>query len=203
MVDEFNYFLLSPDLNHTIIDWSSQLATKSYFFNSQYFNPQPLLMYQRRETHLLRPPHDTRCVDYRRVGLESQLHCLHECLKHLSMLTLRLVPTDVSIFHLNETTVPLMNEHQKQNVTIRESLSLIRDSCREKCENPNCRDEHFKPFDPSFANPRLSRSTRFASYVIFVPNLPDILIETGAEFSFVDFLMMILNAVSLWTAFCP
>ena len=214
MLDSFDYYLLSPDLNNTIIDCSSQLSTashvrtpgtslyfqlRSFIFLTQY----PIITYQRRETLLLSPPHNTRCMDYRRVGLESQLHCLHDCLKHQSIQTLRLVPTDVSIFRVNETIVPLISEEQMLNVSIRESLSVIRSSCREKCQNPNCRDESFKPFNPTFSYYDIYANSTNATFSISVPNWPDILIETGIAFRFVDYMMTLLNAVSLWTALCP
>ena len=200
-----NYYFLSPDLNNTIIDWSSQCTAKTTRLApySEFMTQHPYFTHQRRETHLLPAPHDTRCMDYQRTGMESQLHCLHDCIKHESIRTLRLLPTDVSIFHLNETTVPLISDDEMHNVRIRETLSKIRNSCRQLCKKPNCKDEHFKPFNPTHAYWPRNLNTSIASFHVFVPVWPDILIETGAAFSFIDCLMKILNAVSLWTALCP
>ena len=64
-------------------------------------------------------------------------------------------------------------------------------------------DERFKPFNPSFLNNNKFVNTSIASFHMSVPNWPDILIETGTAFPFVDYMMTMLNAVSLWTAFCP
>ena len=206
MLDSFSYYLLSPDHNNTIIDSSRRLSARSYWLTRPYPHYMiqfPHITYQRRKTQLLPAPHDTRCVDYRRSGLQSQLHCLHDCIKHESIRTLHLVPTDVSIFHLNETKVPLISMKQMQNVSVTEKLSNIRESCHEECNNPDCKSEHFKPFNPTMAARNSNRNTSIASYQIFVPIWPDILIETGAAFSFVDYMMEMLNAVSLWTAFCP
>ena len=206
MLDSFSYYLLSPDHNDTIIDSSSRLPTLTYWLTRPYPHYAiqfPHITYQRRKTQLLPAPHDTRCVDYRNAGLQSQLHCLHDCIKRESIRTLYLVPTDVSIFHLNETKVALISLEQMQNVSMTEKLSNIYNSCRVECPNPNCEDDHFKPFNPTMASRKANRNTSIASYQIFVPVWPDILIETGAAFSFVDYMMEMLNAISLWTAFCP
>ena len=204
MLDRLDYYLLSPDLNNKIIEHRSQLSVQSLMRRTGLIVIQyPLITFQRRETRLLRPPHDTRCMDYHNMGLESQLHILHDCVKHESTKTLRLVPPDVSVFHLNETTVPLISLDQMQNVTIKKSLFLIRDSCREKCRNLNCKDEHFKPFDSLFAFNTNYMNTSVATYTLSKSKWPDILIEARTAFSFVNFMMTMLNAFSLWTAFCP
>ena len=151
MTFNFDYYLLSPHLNTTVIDRSSHLSSKTYIFKTYHSLTQlPFITFQRHETRLLPPPHDTQCMDYRRAGLESQLHCSHECIKHESARTLHLVPTDVSIFHLNEMGVPLFSSDQMQNVSIMESLFLIRNLCHEKCFKPNCKRRALQALQSNF-----------------------------------------------------
>ena len=79
---DLRYFLVHPEQKVPFVDDRNELAF--YFHRDKDVknvrSPVACLNYQRRETRLLESPYDTRCLNYSTMGLQSQLHCLNDCI---------------------------------------------------------------------------------------------------------------------------
>ena len=199
---DFDYYLLHPDHIDPFVD--SRIALSSHYTRSNATSipslPTACLNYQRLETRLLKSPYNTKCLNYSSIGLQSQLHCLNECLKRKSMQQLSLLPEDVSVFEPEGTIARLMGSNDLRNQRTRTTLAAIRRSCEQECKNKDCVHDTFNVYSDCYVL-RLN-STR-GGYYLMLPNMPAFLIETFVSFPFLEFVMMSLNIVSLWTAFSP
>ena len=126
--------------------------------------PVPCLNYQRRETRLLESPYDTRCLNYSTMGLQSQLHCLNDCIHRFASSRLNLLPDDVSIFESNASTARVWRNSFGANSTISAALSTIRSSCNRKCSNKDCIHNSFQP--RSYCDLVSPASLAFASFYL-------------------------------------
>ena len=135
------------------------------------------------------------------MGLQSQLHCLNDCIRKSAENRLSLIPDDVFVFHPNTSFARFAKKSDWTGVTISSTLTSIRNSCNQKCSNKDCLHHSFQPHsDCDIVN---RRGLVFAAYFLNVPNFPLILIETHVSDSFLAYCRMSLNIISLWTAFSP
>ena len=197
---DMTYYLVHPDRNLPLFESRHQLKVHYDRIKNIRLHTA-CLNYQRRETRLLESPYNTRCLNYRTRGLQSQLHCINDCIMRFASDRLNFIPDDVSIFHQNASNARFANENEKEKITTSLKLFSIRKSCNQMCSRKDCVHHSFQPYND--CKIRNGTYVWFAHYFLIVPNYPLILIETHVFNTFIDFLMMALNIISLWTAFSP
>ena len=197
---DLSYYLLHPDHGDPVVE--SRCDLNFYYARAKNVRlPIACLNYQRRETRLLESPYETRCLNYSTMGLQSQLHCLNDCILRSAGSKLDIIPDDVSVFAPNASSARVWNDSFWKNSTISAALSSIRKSCNQKCSNKDCMHHSFQPH--SDCRIVSNNGVMFGKYYLNVPNFPLILIETRASTTVLAYFMMSLNIISLWTAFSP
>ena len=197
---DLTYYLVHPDYKHPVVDSRNQL-TLYYHRVGNVKLPIACLNYQRRETRLLESPYDTHCRYYSQIGQQSQLHCLNDCISRMTQGQLNIIPEDVSIFESTASKARFRMSSDRENSTFSLTISSIRKSCNQKCNNEDCLQHSFQPY--SNCDLKSIANVTLADIYLNVPNFPLILIEAHVFIPFKDFLMTSLNIVSLWIAFSP
>ena len=198
-----NYYMIPYGGNHSFIDpvyeLMSPLVPLGQFAIGGTFYTH--LTYQRRQTQLLPPPYDTNCRDYERQGLHSPQQCLNDCMGRKSSAQLSALLPSVQIFSPHQYPgVPLMHPDQMRDKRFANITGQIDKSCHRTCRQKSCASEHFQPISTTDYNfPMFSISTLFLQ----ISGEPDIVIQTKAEMQLTELLLIMLNTISMWTAFCP
>lgn len=137
-------------------------------------------------------PYETNCIQYEKVGLRNQHHCIDDCVANemfrqfgeIATLSPVTQPSDLKPFIL------YFHEYGQRSNKVWE----IQDDCeRVKCRRSECHDLEFVTSTASSLNgDYLKSSVRIASQ-------PSFKINSKESLTFVEFMVYIMGSISTWT----
>ena len=199
----FIEFYLTPYDSH-FFHPSDHLLMTSRIRDIECEIPDAHFSYERKITIGLPAPYDTNCFNYSTRGHQTQQECQRQCMKAKGIATMNMIHPEALLSDQDfkyQSALTFAPDECDMNATMKQMLDDIWIECHDWCADPDCLQERFH-FSTVQIIGRRKGSYEY-EYALSSPDRPTVWIEAQISMQFPALLVMIVNSVSLWTAFCP